>query len=105
MSSPRYDVLGFGLAANDHQVPIFVRDAGVAGAGVGAYSTSYVNALPDGRKVIAYLLHKSERVQVVKKHFAFALASIDENLVVHYAAAVGVAGFGDIANLVALDPG
>lgn len=93
------------LPADYDEVAVLVRHAGVAGAGVGNLRALEVYFRPERRvRITSNLLDDSRAVQVIEKYFALALASINENLVVHDAAAMRVTCRRHLPYLVTLYP-
>ena len=76
----------------------------MAGTRVRLYTATHADSVPDRSEALANAFDDAQRVNIIKKLFAFALAAVNVNLVTNDAAAVRVARRRHRTHLLALNP-
>jgi hypothetical protein len=94
----------FSFSPHNYEVPVLVSNTGVACAGVRPRNPFNLYFLPVGYILVPNLLDDANGVNVVEENLAGPLTAVDEDFIIYDAAAVGVSGFGHVANLLALVP-
>ena len=70
------NIFNFSFAPNHNKIPIFVRDTGVTGPGVGNFIAVLFHLLPHGCVLLTDLLNDAHAINVIEKDLSLPLPSI-----------------------------